>query len=203
MMELGRRSSLAACCAALGLAVLSLTAQAGTPDVTGFDPATGYRIARYRAAVPDEVAGAKRIFAADVDQLVKDRRAVLLDVMPSEGAGADPETGIWRIIKPRQNIPGSTWLPDVGKGVLDTAFDDYFKVNLARLTGGNLSRAIIVYCQSDCWMSWNAIRRAASYGYTSLYWFPDGTDGWRDWDGPLTDATPVPLTQDPLTKQKD
>jgi hypothetical protein len=42
-------------------------------------------------------------------------------------------------------------------------------------------------------MSWNAIRRAASYGYTALYWYPDGTDGMRDWDVPLVPAIPVPL----------
>ena len=42
-------------------------------------------------------------------------------------------------------------------------------------------------------MGWNAVKRAAGYGYTSLYWYPDGTDGWRDWDKPFEAAVPVPV----------
>ena len=71
--------------------------------------------------------------------------------------------------------------------------DTYFKDNLQRLTGRNLARAIVIFCQSDCWMSWNAVRRARSYGYTDVYWFPEGTDGWLDWDGNLVPAEPLPV----------
>jgi len=42
-------------------------------------------------------------------------------------------------------------------------------------------------------MSWNAVRRAAAYGYSAIYWLAEGTDGWRDWDGAFEDSTPVPL----------
>jgi PQQ-dependent catabolism-associated CXXCW motif protein len=163
-------------------------------SVTDFDPQTGYRISRYRAPLPERMDGAARIFAADIAALLKEKNAVLIDVMPSEGGGADPETGQWRLIKPRQNIPNSTWLPDVGKGKIDERMDTYFKSNLDALTAGDKSRAIIIYCQSDCWMGWNAVRRVLSYGYTSIYWYPDGTDGWKDWDGAVVDAQPVPLT---------
>ncbi|MCZ7594580.1 MAG: rhodanese-like domain-containing protein [Hyphomicrobium sp.] len=156
-----------------------------------FDPGTGYRIARYRAALPEDAPGASRIFAPDVEALVKDKKAILLDVMASDGAGSDPVTGQWRLSKTHDHIPGSTWLPDVGKGRLDARLEAYFRSNLERLTGGDRSRAIIIYCQSDCWMSWNAVKRAAALGYTSLYWFPEGTDGWRDWDGRLVPAIPV------------
>jgi PQQ-dependent catabolism-associated CXXCW motif protein len=157
-----------------------------------FDPATGYRVGRYRAPTPEKMDGATRIFAADVDALVKDKNAVLIDVMPSDAAGLDTKTGQWRLIKKRLNIPGSTWLPDVGKGALTPQLAHYFKINLEKLSNGDTARALIFYCQSDCWMSWNAVRRAQSWGYTALYWFPDGTDGWRDWDGKTIDATPLP-----------
>lgn len=158
-----------------------------------FDPATGYRIARYRAALPDDAPGAIRIFVPDVEALVKDKKAILLDVMASDGAGPDPVTGQWRLSKTHDHIPGSTWLPDVGKGRLDARLVAYLRSNLERLTGGDRSRAIIIYCQSDCWMSWNAVKRAAALGYTSLYWLPEGTDGWRDWDGRLVPAVPEPV----------
>jgi PQQ-dependent catabolism-associated CXXCW motif protein len=171
------------------------TVRAG--DDPEFDAATGYRISRYRAPTPDKIDGATRIFAADVDALVKDKNAVLIDVMPSDGAGLDAKTGQWRMLKPRNDIPGSTWLPDVGRGAIDSTLERYFKDNLTKLTGGDSARALIFYCQSDCWMSWNAIRRARSYGYSALYWFPDGTDGWRDWDGKTVVAVPVPAAPAP------
>ena len=67
------------------------------------------------------------------------------------------------------------------------------ETHLERLTSGDRARAIIIYCQADCWMSWNAVRRAAAYGYSAIYWLAEGTDGWRDWDGAFEDSTPVPL----------
>jgi PQQ-dependent catabolism-associated CXXCW motif protein len=174
-------------------AVLLLSHALAFADEPDFDSATGYRIARYRSPVPDKVAGGTVISAADIASLLKNQKAVLIDVMPSDGAGPDPATGEWRMTKPRQNIPGSIWLPDVGKGELSPVLNAYFRDNLAKLTAGNTGQPVIVYCQADCWMSWNAVQRAATYGYTSLYWYPEGSDGWRDWDGRFADAKPVPL----------
>ena len=45
-------------------------------------------------------------------------------------------------------------------------------------TRGNKSHPVIFYCRSDCWMSWNAAKRALSFGYTKVYWFAEGIDGW-------------------------
>ena len=153
----------------------------------------GFRIAHYRAAVPETVKGGVRVDRDRVDALVKDG-AVLLDVMPSEGAGPDPATGNWRLSRPHQTVPGATWLPDVGRGRITAEYDAYFRDNLAALTKGDKGKPVIVFCQSDCWMSWNAIQRAALYGYTALYWFPEGTDGWVEWgDRKLEKAEPVPF----------
>ena len=177
---------------ALALASPAIPASADEPE---FDAATGYRIARFRSPVPANVPGGAVISAADVADLVKNRSAILIDVLPSDGAGLDAATGQWRLSKPRQDIPGSVWLPDVGKGDLSPVIDEYFRDNLARLTKGNLTAPVIIYCQADCWMSWNAVKRASSYGYTALYWFSEGSDGWRDWDGTFVDAKPVPVTK--------
>ena len=46
-------------------------------------------------------------------------------------------------------------------------------------------------------MTWNAIKRAASYGYTQHYWFAEGSYGWRDWDGHFISANAVPRTPPP------
>lgn len=176
------------------LSVLTLIASAGCParaDEQSFDPVTGYRIAHYRAAVPETVPGGTRVDRDRVDQLIKDG-AILLDVMPSEGAGADPQTGQWRLSRAHQSIPGATWLPDVGRGVLAAGFDNYLANNVASLTGRDLKKPLIVFCQSDCWMGWNAVQRIAKLGYTNINWFPEGTDGWVEWgDRKLVPVTPV------------
>jgi PQQ-dependent catabolism-associated CXXCW motif protein len=176
---------------ALGLAAAPGAACAADDD--SFDPATGYRIAHYRGAVPAAVAGGTRIDLEKLDGLLKDG-AVLLDVMPSEGAGPDPATGDWRLSRPHQTIPGATWVPDVGRGKITVPFESYFKVNLEKLSAGDKAKPLIVFCQSDCWMAWNAVQRAAGYGYTRLYWFPEGTDGWVEWgDRKLVPVEPVPF----------
>jgi PQQ-dependent catabolism-associated CXXCW motif protein len=162
-----------------------------------FDPVSGFRISQYRAPTPQVVPGGTTITLEDLQKLVAEKHAILLDVTPSEGAGADPQTGVWHLPKPRLNMAGSVWLPDVGKGVLSAALDRYFQTNLARLSGNNKLQPIVIYCQADCWMSWNAVKRASGYGYGALYWYPDGTDGMRDWDVPLVPSTPVPMAPQP------
>lgn len=175
------------------LSILLLTSPALAGEHAHFDPKTGYRISQYRSPVDPVVPGGTRIFIEDLDKLVGKRRALLIDVMPSDGAGLDPETGAWHMTSARQHIPGSVWLPDVGKGDLTADLASYFQGNLERLTGGDKDRVLILYCQSDCWMGWNAIKRAAEIGYRQLYWYADGTDGWRDFDRPFEAAVPVPL----------
>ena len=181
-------------------AVMTISGSANCAEEPEFDAKTGFRIARYRSPVPGNVPGGRVISAADVADLVKSQHAILLDVMPSDGAGLDAATGEWHMTKPRLDIPGSTWLPDVGRGQLTPPIEAYFRDNLTKLTDGNTARPVIVYCQADCWMSWNAVKRASSYGYTEVYWFPEGSDGWRDWDGSFVDAKPVPVTPPPSTK---
>ena len=98
---------------------------------------------------------------------------------------------MWRD-KPRANIPGSVWLPDTGYGELAPAMAGYFADGLEKATAGDRARTLVVYCLADCWMSWNAAKRALALGYTDVAWYSEGTDGWIAVGLPLQDATPEP-----------
>jgi PQQ-dependent catabolism-associated CXXCW motif protein len=50
----------------------------------------------------------------------------------------------------------------------------------------------VFFCLKDCWMSWNAAKRALSLGYRNVMWFSEGTDGWQELGYPLIDVTKVP-----------
>jgi PQQ-dependent catabolism-associated CXXCW motif protein len=51
---------------------------------------------------------------------------------------------------------------------------------------------MVFYCKPDCWMSWNAARRALSLGYTRVDWYPDGAAGWKQAGYPLERREPMP-----------
>ncbi len=183
--------------AAACLIVLSLghsrAASGAEPIPDHIDPSTGYRTERYQAAVPQTPPVGARVWIADIDRLVAEEKAVLIDVSPITGAGYDPATARWRIAKPHASLPGAVWLPEVGRGVIDANVERFFRQELARLSGGNKAHPLILFCHADCWMSWNAMKRAGRLGYTRLYWFPEGTDGWRDWDRKLVPIEPVAI----------
>ncbi len=168
------------------LALLATAAVAQAPP----EPA-GYRLDAYRAPVPATVAGGSAVGTTEAEALWRERRAVFVDVLPAprrpEGLQAD---ALWKPV-PRRDIPGSLWLPEVGRGALSPPLERYFRDGLAAATGGDKSRPLVFYCLSDCWLSWNATKRAASYGYTRLYWYRDGTDGWEAAQLPTEEATPA------------
>jgi PQQ-dependent catabolism-associated CXXCW motif protein len=129
---------------------------------------------------------------AGVQELLEAPGTVVIDVLPQQKRPDNlPSETLW-LPKPRFNVPGSVWLPDVGRGAISDSTDAYYRSNLDRLTGGDRSRNIIVYCLADCWMSWNAAKRAIEYGYTSVYWYPGGTDDWTAAGLPTQKSEPVP-----------
>ena len=69
----------------------------------------------------------------------------------------------------------------------------YFADNVVELTHKNKAQPFVFYCIEDCWMAWNAAKRAYEWGYTNVMWFREGLDGWKDINGPLTDSEPVNL----------
>ncbi len=135
-------------------------------------------------------AGGRAIATDAAERLWREKRAVFVDVLPAprRPEGLRPDA-LWKPL-PRRDIPGSLWLPDVGRGALPEPLDAYFRAALARATGGDKSAAVVLYCLADCWMSWNATKRAAAYGYTQLYWYRDGTTGWEAAALPMAEATP-------------
>jgi PQQ-dependent catabolism-associated CXXCW motif protein len=139
---------------------------------------TDYRMDEYRAPVPDTLAGARVLSTEEVAALWKAGGAVFVDVLPKPPKPKLPPGTVFRL-PPRNDIPGSVWLPDVGYGALPSEMETYFRDNLASATGGDPAKTVVFYCLADCWMSWNAARRALEWGYTDVVWYPEGTDGWE------------------------
>jgi quinoprotein dehydrogenase-associated probable ABC transporter substrate-binding protein/PQQ-dependent catabolism-associated CXXCW motif protein len=151
-----------------------ITAEAAPPE-----PA-GYRMGEYRAPVPATLKGATVLTTPALQALIVERDPVLVDVLPKprkpEGRADDQ---LW-IEQKRDHLPNSAWLPNVGYGELSQEFARYFEDELAKLTGGDKTKPVVFYCDAQCWMSWNAAKRAVTeLGYRQVYWYPDGVDGWK------------------------
>ncbi|KKL12923.1 hypothetical protein LCGC14_2530930, partial [marine sediment metagenome] len=68
---------------------------------------------------------------------------------------------------------------------------------LDALTSGDTSYPLVIFCLDECWMSWNAARRAVEWGYDAVHWYPGGTDLWTFEDHPTEVVTP----QEPQPRQ--
>ena len=159
------------------LAALAVVAAGAAAAETVEEP-SGYRMDDYRAPVPATLQGGKVVDAAGARALWEAGATAFLDVLPRPPKPANlPEGTIWHE-KPRDSIPGAIWLPNVGYGEIAAETADYFRAGLAQATGGDTGHPVLFFCLTDCWMSWNAAKRAIDYGYTDVTWFPGGTDGW-------------------------
>jgi PQQ-dependent catabolism-associated CXXCW motif protein len=151
-----------------------------------------YRTENYRAPVPATLAGARVLTTAEAEAIWRDKTGAFIDVLPRPPKPANlPEGTVWRD-KPRQDIPGSIWLPDTGYGKLAGVTEEYLRRGLERASGGNKAALLVIYCQENCWMSWNAAKRALTYGYSNIAWYPLGSDGWERAGLPLVEARPEP-----------
>jgi PQQ-dependent catabolism-associated CXXCW motif protein len=166
---------------------------AGAADAATAPPEpSGYRMEEYRAPTPESLRGAMIVTTDAARDLWAHRQAVFIDVLPRPPRPAGlPASTIWRP-KPRSDIPGSIWLPDTGYGALAPVMEQYFRGGLTQVSGGDHGRTLIFYCLKDCWMSWNAAKRAMTLGYTHVGWYPDGTDGWEARGLPVEPRDPVP-----------
>lgn len=155
------------------------TAPAHSAPIEVAEPAD-YKMTDYRSPVPKTLAGARVVDAKSADGLLAGGNAIFIDVYPRSPKPAGlPANTIWRSPK-HASIKGSYWLPNVGYGKLAAEPEAYFKSNLERLSGGAKDKTVVFFCLRDCWMSWNAAKRALSWGYANVVWFPDGTDGWQE-----------------------
>ena len=179
---------------ALGALVLASGAAGGqTPPA---DEPESYRSENLRSPTPATLRGARVVSTPEAEAIWKDGSTAFIDVLPHAPRPPDLPSGtLWRG-QHRLNIPGSIWLADTGYAELSAAAENYLRSGLARATGGNRAMPVLIYCLRECWMSWNAARRALSWGYTAVIWYPDGTDGWQDAGLPLERATPAPAFGD-------
>jgi PQQ-dependent catabolism-associated CXXCW motif protein len=181
-------------------ALAAIPASAENPDV-GPPPAPNsvkppepaeYRTDEYRKPVPATLKGATVLTSDKAGELWTKKAAIFIDVYPRAPKPPNLPAGTFWREPVHHTIENATWLANVGYGVLALAVEEYYKTNLEKLTGGDKGKAVVFYCLRDCWMSWNAAKRALTYGYTNVNWYPDGTDGWQEIGLPVAEVKPVP-----------
>jgi 3-mercaptopyruvate sulfurtransferase SseA len=116
--------------------------------------------------VPATLAGARIIHAQELAGILSEGKAVLID------AAAAPRR------------------PEMGSGKLTPEEESFYKDRLNALTASDLDRPLVFYCHPQCWGSWNAAKRALSFGFRNVSWFPDGAEGWQDAGHPLAETQP-------------
>ncbi len=155
------------------LLIMPLLVAATVPEPEGF------RLDEYNAPVPATLQGARAIDAPALAAAMSEG-AIAIDVMPAPRRPPSlPQDRPWLPVQ-RMHVPGSLWWPEVGRGVISPALDSWFRARRAAVTGGNKNKSIAFYCKADCWMSWNAAKRAISYGYRNVLWFAGGAEAWAN-----------------------
>ena len=174
---------------ALALSIAALLACGASAQEAPSEP-DSYRMDSYRAPTPATLKGARALTSAQAHELWKSGRAAFIDVLPQAprpaNLGADV---VWRD-KPRFDIPGSLWLPDTGYGALAQTVEAYFRAGLRKASSGDPRHELVFYCLRECWMSWNAAKRAIAAGYGNVDWYPLGSDGWAEAGWPLEERRP-------------
>ena len=187
---------------ALGVvaAAVASVAAAASPDSTQPRPSaateappepSGYWTGPINSPVPVTLSGG--VVISDVHRLQalqKDKNAVVVDVSDAPRRPDNMAPGAPWLPLPHQAIPGSLWIPDVGAGEVSPALGDFFRAQLAAVTDNDPARPIVIYCHRACWLSWNAAKRAISYGYLHVYWYRDGIEGWKAAHLPTTVVEP-------------
>ncbi|MBU6165194.1 MAG: rhodanese [Alphaproteobacteria bacterium] len=148
------------------------------------DPVTLYRIDRPRSPVPGPPEGVPALDAAGVARW--GGRALRVDVSPVEDGRRDPATGRWTLLAPARSIPQALWFPEAGRVPGNPAIIAHFMARVPVLAAG---RPVIVFCLTDCWMSWNAALRLHRAGI-KVAWYGAGRDGWAASDRPLAPVIP-------------
>lgn len=167
----------AAICAVAAL----LTAAASEPDGLWTGPMVG--------DTPATLSGAKVLDVKGLEKLMAEK-PLLIDSSPADRRPEKlPQTAIWN--PTHRSIPGAVWFPGAGRGDLDPAKADSLMERITELSEGKTSKAIVTFCKPRCWGSWNVGKRLIEAGYTAVYWFPPGVNGWQKHnDTSLVDPQP-------------
>lgn len=163
---------------ALPLLLLLLVALAAVSSDDVREP-PGYWSGPINSPVPATIAGGKVIGAEELARLFKQKKPLVIDVSneAKRPPGMSPDAP-WLPL-PQEVIPGSVWLPGAGMADIAPEADASFRKLLSQTTSGDQDHPVVIYCHERCWLSWNAAKRAISYGYSQVYWFPEGIEGWR------------------------
>jgi PQQ-dependent catabolism-associated CXXCW motif protein len=164
------------------LAAILLAAAGPEPQDTGPGASPG--------PVPSTLEGATVVHTAAVSALLNTPGMVILDVSeaPRRPQGLAPGAP-WLPLRHR-DIPGSVWIPGVGRKDIPADLEAYYRSRLAELTGASRDHAILIYCHPNCLGSWIAANRALGYGYRNVSWYPEGIEGWEDAGLPTAPADP-------------
>jgi PQQ-dependent catabolism-associated CXXCW motif protein len=178
-------------------AVDAIAGAAGATAATSADRSTrlvaepaGYWTGDVNAPTPTTLHGATVVTAQQVRNLLT-TGAVVIDVSNAPRRPEQLAPGAPWMPTAHAGIPGALWIPGAGMGVVPVSVETYFRAKLTASTGGDLSRPIVIYCHRRCWLSWNAAKRAISYGYRNVAWFPQGIEGWRASGQSTTELKPL------------
>lgn len=170
--------------------VFGLTACLLAQSLWAMDEPEGYRQSDYDAPVPDTVSGGLRIEDEAAFALWRAGTVAFIDVMPTlKRPKGLPEDAIWKG-RSRNSVPGAIWLPDAGFGTLDAKAEAQFRTGLEAATQSNPDAPVVFLCRADCWMSWNASKRAIEWGYTRVFWYAFGSTGWEFQNYPVERLKP-------------
>lgn len=150
----------------------------------------GLKQEHYRSPTPACVPTGITLKTAELQKLIETEQPILIDVMAVFLREDEGFPATWLVNEPHDSLPNSIWLPNVGYGVLKPNIETWFKAQLAKLTKNDFKQALVFYCVADCWMSWNTVQRVREYGYTRVYWYKEGTDGWKEAGLPLVKTEP-------------
>lgn len=160
------------------------------------DVPEGFRHPPYQGRTPDHAPGAVTVDTAGVLALGA-AGAVLIDVTPLSLGTYGALKDRWIPGPAHETLPGAHWLPNVGLAAPPPAVEAWFRAALDSLTGGDRARPVVFFCQADCWMSWNAAKRAALWGYGGVHWYRGGLDAWRLSLEPMVVGQPRPFAAGP------
>ena len=127
---------------------------------------------------PNTITGGTVLDTAQLVALIDTQHPLLLDVSEKDRKPPSMDKDmIW--LPNHRSLPGAVFLQGGGKGEPDVGYAEAFKTRVAALAGGDKAKPIVTFCHPDCWGSWNAAKRLIEDGYTKVYWFPEGTEGWE------------------------
>lgn len=175
--------TLCACLLAGAIAVAPAPALAQERPYGGEDrdwniaPTTQLRTGDYHGPTPLAIPGGRVVRTTELHAMLMGRTPpYLIDVLGGQG---------------HRTIAGAFWMYGAGAGDLDADASRRFVDAVAKFAAGDRSRPIVFFCaDSECWLSYNAARRAIAAGYTNIMWYRGGIAAWLHAGYPMSQADP-------------